>query len=64
MADAVKLVQAPIPPAPSALTATAISASQIALSWTDNSTNEVDFTVSRSLTSGGPYTQITTIRTR
>ena len=36
------------PVAPSALTATAVSANQINLNWTDNSTNEVAFIIERS----------------
>ena len=51
---------APIPAAPSGLTATAVSSSEIDLTWTDNSSNEDSFVVGRSTTSGGPYTDITT----
>jgi Purple acid Phosphatase, N-terminal domain len=64
LADAVKLVfLAPPPPpaAPSGLVANAVSASQINLSWSDNSTNEDNFIVSRSFSSGGPYTDIATL---
>jgi len=51
----------PTPPnAPSGLTATAVSSSQINLAWTDNSTNETGFEIDRATTSGGPYTQIAT----
>src|SRR5207253_253290 len=54
----------PAPPAaPSNLTATAASVSQINLAWTDNSTNENYFIVARSTTSGGPYTDIATLGT-
>jgi hypothetical protein len=49
------------PAAPSGLTATAISSSQINLAWTDNSSNESNFVVARSTTSGGPYTDIVTL---
>jgi thermitase len=38
---------APAPTAPSGLTATAISASQINLAWTDNANNETGFSVER-----------------
>ena len=64
MADAIKFVyvSAGSPPAaPSGLTATAASISQINLSWTDNSANESNFIVARSSTSGGPYTDIATL---
>jgi hypothetical protein len=40
------------PKAPSGLAATPISTTQINLSWTDNSNNEVNFVLERSLTSG------------
>ncbi len=60
MADAIKFAQAPIPTAPSGLTATAVSSSRINLNWTDNSTNETGFVISRSLTSGGTFTDIAT----
>ena len=39
---------APVPAAPSGLTATAVSSSGIQLSWTDNSTNEDSFEIQRS----------------
>lgn len=64
MADAIKFVYAapPTPPAaPSGLSATAVSSSQINLSWTDNSSNESNFIVSRSTVAGGPYTDIVTL---
>ena len=47
---------------PSSLTATAVSSSQINLSWTDNST-ETGFRIERSSSSSGPYTQIATAGT-
>ncbi|HOT46638.1 MAG TPA: fibronectin type III domain-containing protein [Spirochaetota bacterium] len=50
------------PAAPSGLTATAASSSQINLSWTDNSTNETNFIIQRSL-NGTTFSQITTVGT-
>ncbi len=63
MADAIKFVSVgvTIPTAPSGLSASSISSSQINLSWTDNSSNEDNFIVARSTTSGGPYTDIATL---
>jgi hypothetical protein len=46
------------PTAPSSLVATAISASEINLTWTDNSDNELAFVVQRSLTSGSGFVTI------
>ena len=52
--------QTPTPPtAPDGLTATAVSAFQINLSWSDNSNNETGFLVERS-TDGSNWTQIGT----
>ena len=48
------------PAAPTALTATAVSQSQIDLAWTDNSANENGFKVERATASAGPYTTIAT----
>ena len=48
------------PAAPSALTATAVSALQINLSWTDNSNNETGFAVEQS-TDDVNFTQIATV---
>ena len=52
-----------VPIAPSNLTAIAVSASQINLSWTDNSTNETGFRVERK-TSATSYSQLTTLAAR
>ena len=49
------------PAAPSGLTATAVSSSQINLGWTDNSTNETGFKIERKTWSGGTYAQIATV---
>jgi F5/8 type C domain/Beta-propeller repeat/Fibronectin type III domain len=46
------------PAVPSNLVASAVSISQINLTWTDNSTNESGFRVERALVSTGPWTQI------
>ena len=50
-----------IPTAPSGLTATAVSTSQINISWTDNSSNETGFKIERKIGSGGTYAEITTV---
>jgi hypothetical protein len=44
--------------APTGLGATAVSSSQINLSWTDNATNETAYKVERALAAGGPWTEI------
>ncbi len=50
-----------IPATPSGLTATASSAYQINLSWTDNSTTEAAFEIERSTAgAGGPFTLLAT----
>ena len=52
----------PQPPiAPSGLSATATSSSSIDLSWTDNSTNETNFVIQRSATSGSGFATIATL---
>lgn len=61
MADAIQLVPAAPPSAPSGLSATTISKSQINLAWTDNASNESNFVVARSTTAGGPYTDVATL---
>lgn len=48
------------PAAPSGLTASASSSSQIALAWTDNASNETAFSVERSV-SGGAFTVVATL---
>ena len=50
-----------IPAAPSSLQAAATSASQINLSWTDNSNNEDGFKVERKTGAGGTYSEIKTV---
>jgi titin len=52
-------VTSAIPGAPSALTATAISRTQINLTWQDNASNESGFSIERS-TNGVPFAQIAT----
>ncbi|MFC1706761.1 fibronectin type III domain-containing protein [Planctomycetota bacterium] len=52
----------PAPPnAPGNLAASAISATQTGLTWTDNSDNETGFAVSRSLTGSGQWEQVATV---
>jgi fibronectin type 3 domain-containing protein len=50
----------PAPAAPTGLTATATSGTQVSLSWTDNSNNETGFKVLRSTNGGTTYTLVTT----
>ena len=50
------------PNAPSGLSATATTHSQIGLTWTDNSNNELGFEIERSTTgTGGPYSPLVTV---
>lgn len=49
------------PATPTGLTAAAVSASQINLSWTDNSGIEDSFKIERALASGGPWTEIASV---
>lgn len=53
----------PPPAAPSGLTATTISPSQINLSWVDNANNETGFKIERKTGAGGTYSQIATAGT-
>ncbi|WP_224984848.1 fibronectin type III domain-containing protein [Geomonas agri] len=55
-------VESPLPTAPSGLTATAASGSQINLAWADNSTNEQGFKIERCAGAGcSDFSQITTV---
>ena len=60
-AQASAKTQAGVPAAPSGLSATAVSASQINLVWTDNASNETNIVVARGTASGGPYSDIVTL---
>jgi len=51
----------PPPPIPTNLTATTSSSSQIALSWTDNASNEDGFKIERSASGANSWTQIGTV---
>ncbi len=53
------IVRAQAPSAPSGLTATAVSPSQINLTWTDNANDEAGFEVARGTSSYGPWTTFT-----
>jgi len=48
-------------PAPSSLTATATSSSQINLSWTDNASNEDGFTIQWSTDGGNSFSDLTSV---
>jgi len=50
-----------LPAAPSGLSASAASSSQIDLSWTDNSSGESGFKIERKTGSGGTYSEIATV---
>ena len=52
---------APAPSAPSSLSATALSASQIKVTWKDNSYIETGFKIERATSSGGPFSQVGTV---
>ena len=49
------------PSAPSSLSATTVSSSQIQLAWTDNSANETGFTLFRKTGANGIYAQLATV---
>ena len=51
----------PAPPAPSDLLATAISASKIELSWTDNASNENGFEIERKMLGDADFTNLISI---
>ncbi len=51
------------PEAPTGLSATTVSSSQINLSWTDNSNKEAGFKIERKIGADGTYSQIATVGT-
>jgi subtilisin family serine protease len=55
------IVAQTVPSAPSSLSASVFSSSQINLSWTDNSNNETSFLIFRKTGAGGTYAQIATV---
>lgn len=54
---------APVPAAPSGLSATAVSANSINLQWTDNASNETGFVVEQAAGEGGSYSQVASVGT-
>src|SRR5207253_1829149 len=50
-----------LPAAPSILSATGMSSSQISLHWQDNSSNETGFKVQRASGSSGPWSLVATL---
>lgn len=60
-ANATTAAHVDVPTAPSTLAAIAISATQINLSWTDNSANEAGFRIERRTGSIGNWVQIATV---
>ncbi len=58
MPASVQAVKPAPPVAPSGLTASAVSTSQINLRWVDNSANETGFRIQRAMSSAGPWSQI------
>jgi hypothetical protein len=61
VASIIQLGDAALPAAPSGLTATTPLSSDVALSWTDNSSNESGFSIERSTDGGSTFTQIGTV---
>ena len=65
LADGIKLVfasPATVPPAaPSGLTASAVSSSQIDLGWSNSATNAVHNVVGRATVDGGPYMDVAVV---
>ncbi len=61
MADAIQFVQSPAPVMPISFVAVAVNASRINLSWANNPTNETEFVIARSTTSGGPFTDLASV---
>src|SRR5712691_6690783 len=57
------VAHAVVPTAPTNLTASAASTTQINLSWTDNSSNETSFKIERKIGSAGTYSEIATVGT-
>jgi len=56
------ILDTPSPSPPTNLAVTPISASQINLSWTDNSSGETGFRIERKMGSGGTYSQIAIVK--
>ena len=57
--------EAPVPPtAPTGLLATRVSATQVNLAWTDNSTNETGFTVEQKVAGGPTFTPVADVPLR
>jgi len=59
-AVSITVIQSP-PSAPTGLTATAASSSQINLNWTDNSNDETGFKIERKQGAGSSYAEVTTV---
>jgi predicted phage tail protein len=59
--EASETTLAPPPAAPTGLSAAATSSNSIDLSWTDNASNETNFVVQRSTSSGSGFTTIATL---